>query len=70
VPRNLSEFSALYFVSIQRTGHNHISIPFAELILAALNGHTIDWVEEFRQELRDEIVKLHQKHSQNTVKVM
>jgi hypothetical protein len=55
---------------LNTTGHNHISIAFAELILAALNGHTIDWVEEFHQELRDEIVKLHQKHSQNTVKVM
>ena len=54
---------------LNTTGHNHISISFAELILAALNGSTIDWVEEFHQELRDEIVKLHQKHSQGSVKV-
>ena len=54
---------------LNTTGHDHISIPFAELILAALNGNTIDWVEEFHQELRDEIVKLHKKHTQNQVKV-
>ena len=54
---------------LNTTGQDHISIPFAELILAALNGNTIDWVEEFHQELQDEIVKLHQKHTQNPVKV-
>ena len=54
---------------LNTTGHDHISIPFAELILAVLNGNTIDWVEEFHQELQDEFVKLHQKHSQDQVKV-
>lgn len=54
---------------LNTTGHDHISIPFAELILAALNGNTIDWVAELHQELHDEIVKLHQKHSQTHVKV-
>ena len=54
---------------LNTTGQEHISIPFAELILTALNGNTIDWVEEFHQELQDEIVKLHQKHTQDQVKV-
>ena len=54
---------------LNTTGQDHISISFAELIMAALNGNTIDWVEEFHQELQDEIVKLHQKHTQNPVKV-
>ena len=54
---------------LNTTGQNQISILFAKLILAALNGHTIDWVEEFHQELCEEIVKLHQRHSQTTVRV-
>ena len=44
---------------LNTTSHTHISISFAELIVAALNGHTIDWAEEFYQEFHDEIVKLH-----------
>ena len=59
--------SSLFYLNT--TGQDHISIPFTELILAALNGNTIDWVEEFHQELQDKIVKLHQKHTQNQVKV-
>lgn len=55
---------------LNTTSQNHISISFAELILAALNGHNIDWAGEFYQEFRDEIIKLHQKHTQTTVKVV
>ena len=54
---------------LNTTNHTHISISFAELIVAALNGHTIDWAEEFYQEFYDEIVKLHRKHAQTHVKV-
>ena len=53
---------------LNTAGQNHIAIPFAELILAALNGQAVDWPEEFYHSLREEFVKLHKKHSQNPVK--
>lgn len=59
-----------YLFCLNTTGQNYISIPFAELILAALNGQAVDWLEEFYQELREEVLKLHHKHSQNMVKVV
>lgn len=54
---------------LNTTGQNHISIPFAKLILGALNGQAVDWPEEFNQKLHEEIIKLHRKHSQSMVKV-
>lgn len=60
--------SSLFCLNI--TSQIHISIPFAELVLATLNGHTIDWTEEFYQEFRDEVLKLHHKHSQTVVKMV
>lgn len=54
---------------LNTTSQNHISISFAEVILAALNGHAIDWAQEFYQEFHDEIVKLHRKHLRTTIKV-
>ena len=49
---------------------NYISIPFAELILTALNGNLVDWPEEFYQGLHEELMKLHQKHLKNSVKAV
>ena len=54
---------------LNTTGQNYISVSFAELILAALNGQPVDWPEEFYHEFRRELVKLHKKHTQNSVKV-
>ena len=54
---------------LNTTSQTHISISFVELIVAVLNGHTIDWAEEFYQKFHDKIIKLHRKHAQTTVKV-
>lgn len=54
---------------LNTTAQNYIAVSFAELILAALNGQPVDWPEEFYQEFRGEVVKLHKKHAQNSVKV-
>lgn len=54
---------------LNTVGQNHLAISFAELILAALNGHAVDWPKELYHELREELLKLHKKHGQNSVKV-
>ena len=54
---------------LNTVGQNHLAISFAELILAALNGHAVDWPKELYHELQEELLKLHKKHGQNLVKV-
>lgn len=55
---------------LNTAGQNQISISFVKLILAALNDQAVDWPEEFYLELREEVIKLHHKHSQTIVKVI
>ena len=54
---------------LNTAAQNYISIPFAELIVEALNGQAVDWPEEFYQGFHDEVVKLHRK-SLRAVKVV
>lgn len=48
---------------LNTAGQNYIAISFAKLILAAVNGQAVDSPEEFYHGLRNELVKLHKKHS-------
>ena len=70
-PGAKTPFKILSFLfCLNTTAQNYISIPFAELLLAALNGHQVDWPEEFYQRLHEEVTKLHYKHLKFLVKAV
>lgn len=47
------------FFCLKTTNQYNITIHFAKLVLAALNGHTLDWPLEFLDELKAEMITLH-----------
>ena len=47
----------------------HITLPFVEMIVSALNDRETDWPQEFYHELPEEITTLHNKHLAAKVKV-
>ena len=58
------------FFCLNTSGQYSISIHFAKLVLAALNGEKVDWPLEFLDEFKTEIIALHRHQQQDKPKVV
>ena len=58
------------FFCLNTSGQYSISIHFANLVLAALNGEKVDWPLEFFDEFKAEVLTLHQHQEEEKAKVM
>ena len=66
--RPLRLLSSLF--CLNTSGQYSISIHFAKLVLAALNGEKVDWPLEFFDEFKDEVLALHRHQQQEKAKVI
>ena len=58
------------FFCLNTSSQYSITIHFAELVLAALNGKKVDWPLEFFDEFKAEVISLHRHQQQEKVKVI
>ena len=58
------------FFCLNTSGQYSISIHFAKLVLAALNGEKVDWPLEFLDEFKAEILTLHRHQQEDKAKVI
>jgi hypothetical protein len=58
------------FFCLNTSGQYSISIHFARLVLAALNGENVDWPLEFLDEFKAEVLALHRHQQQGKAKVI
>ena len=58
------------FFCLNVSSQYSITIHFAKLVLAALNGEKVDWPLQFFDELKAEIITLHRHQRQEKVKVI
>ena len=58
------------FFCLNTSSQYSISIHFANLVLAALNGEKVDWPLEFFDELKAEVLTLHRHQQEDKAKVV
>lgn len=58
------------FFCLNTTNQYNITIHFAELVLATLNGQAVDWPLEFLDEFKAEIISLHRHQQEQKAKVV
>jgi hypothetical protein len=58
------------FFCLNTSGQYSISIHFANLVLAALNGEKVDWPLELFDEFKAEVITLHRHQKEDKVKVI
>ena len=58
------------FFCLNTSSQYSISIHFANLVLAALNGEKVDWPLEFFDELKAEVITLHRHQQEDKAKVV
>jgi hypothetical protein len=58
------------FFCLNTTGQYSVTIHFAKLVLAAINGQAVDWPLEFFDEFKAEVITLHRNQQEDKAKVI
>ena len=58
------------FFCLNTTGQYSVTIHFAKLVLAAINGQAVDWPQEFFDEFKAEVITLHRNQQEDKAKVI